>query len=186
MLCVVGSQVGTQWALTGVINTSRVPLASKLFSRVGERTAVEGARQLLCIKKPHSHLANEGWDFFTSRLWNTACVCLIFLLFTWLFSTALLRSSTLLGRRNYESLTLSLNINYCQVDELIRYIHVCIWECPNQNKLCSIEFPMILPCFDLDNFSLIQNTNCSFSFFAWVYIRHFNTLATHIIIKSWK
>jgi hypothetical protein len=23
-------------------------------------------------------------------------------------------------------------------------------ECPDKNKLCSIEFPMLLPCFDLD------------------------------------
>jgi hypothetical protein len=25
-----------------------------------------------------------------------------------------------------------------------------IWECPDQNKVCSIDFPISLPCFDLD------------------------------------
>jgi hypothetical protein len=41
--------------------------------------------------------------------------------------------------------SVNLNVRHGK-HQLCKYI----LDCPDQNKLCSIEFPMLLPCFDMD------------------------------------
>jgi hypothetical protein len=52
----------------------------------------------------------------------------------------------------------------------------CIWECPDQNKLCSIEFPMCLPCFNLDILISLSTYCCSLR---WNFVSHRQWWHTH-------